>query len=179
MEQTNNNLAFKQKEFANEVIIPEIAKLLDEGHSVTLKLRGVSMRPFLEDGRDKAILTKPCSPLKVGDVVLAEVAPRRYALHRIVKIDGNSVVMRGDGNIATEQCDISKVFGIAHCFYRKGRKSPDYTTGRKWRLYSAVWTALLPVADQQRLLCSKLCAERFAFCTFVRSEYSHYDDVCL
>ena len=57
MEQTNNNLAFKQKEFANEVIIPEIAKLLDEGHSVTLKLRGVSMRPFLEDGRDKAILT--------------------------------------------------------------------------------------------------------------------------
>ena len=128
MEQINNNLAFKQKEFANEVIIPEIAKLLDEGHSVTLKLRGVSMRPFLEDGRDKAILTKPCSPLKVGDVVLAEVAPRRYALHRIVKIDGNSVVMRGDGNIATEQCDISKVFGIAHCFYRKGRKSPDYTT---------------------------------------------------
>ena len=60
MEQTNNNLAFKQKEFANEVIIPEIAKLLDEGHSVTLKLRGMSMRPFLEDGRDKAILTKPC-----------------------------------------------------------------------------------------------------------------------
>ena len=145
MEQTNNNLAFKQKEFANEVIIPEIAKLLDEGHSVTLKLRGVSMRPFLEDGRDKAILTKPCSPLKVGDVVLAEVAPRRYALHRIVKMDGNSVVMRGDGNIATEQCDISKVFGIAHRLYRKGRKSPDYTTGRKWRLYSAVWTALLPV----------------------------------
>lgn len=117
-------MAFKQKEFANEVIIPEIAKLLDEGHSVTLKLRGVSMRPFTEDGRDKAILTKPCSPLKVGDVVLAEVAPRRYALHRIVKIDGNSVVMRGDGNIATEQCDISKVFGIAHCFYRKGRKVP-------------------------------------------------------
>lgn len=82
MEQTNNNLAFKQKEFANEVIIPEIAKLLDEGHSVTLELRGMSMRPFLEDGRDKAILIKPCSPLKVGDVVLAEVAPRRYALHR-------------------------------------------------------------------------------------------------
>ena len=52
MEQTNNNLAFKQKEFANEVIIPEIAKLLDEGHSVTLKLPGVNMRPFLGDGGD-------------------------------------------------------------------------------------------------------------------------------
>ena len=53
--------------------------------------------------------------------------------------------MRGDGNLATEQFDASKVLGIAHCFYRKGRKRPDYTTGWKWRIYSAVWTALLPV----------------------------------
>ena len=36
MEQINNNLAFKQKEFANEVIIPDISKLLDDGHSVYL-----------------------------------------------------------------------------------------------------------------------------------------------
>lgn len=142
---TNNSQTIKHKEIANDIIIPEIARLLDEGHSVTLTLRGVSMRPFLEDGRDKAILTKPSKPVRVGDVVLAEVSPRRYALHRIVKIDGSLITMRGDGNLATEQFDASKVFGIAHCFYRKGRKRPDYTTGWKWRIYSAVWTALLPM----------------------------------
>ena len=145
MTPTNNNQHLKHKEFANDVIIPEIARLLDEGHSVTLTLRGVSMRPFLEDGRDKAILTKPSKPVRVGDVVLAEVSSRRYALHRIVKIEGSLVTMRGDGNLATEQFDASKVLGIARCFYRKGRKRPDYTTGWKWRIYSAVWTALLPV----------------------------------
>ena len=145
MTPTNNNQQLKHKEFANDVIIPEIARLLDEGHSVTLTLRGVSMRPFLEDGRDKAILTKPSKPVRVGDVVLAEVSSRRYALHRIVKIVGSLVTMRGDGNLATEQFDASKVLGIARCFYRKGRKRPDYTTGWKWRIYSAVWTALLPV----------------------------------
>lgn len=145
MTPTNNNQQLKHKEFANDVIIPEIARLLDEGHSVTLTLRGVSMRPFLEDGRDKAILTKPSKPVRVGDVVLAEVSSRRYALHRIVKIEGSLVTMRGDGNLATEQFDASKVLGIARCFYRKGRKRPDYTTGWKWRIYSAVWTALLPV----------------------------------
>ena len=145
MTPTNNNQQLKHKEFANDVIIPEIARLLDEGHSVTLTLRGVSMRPFPEDGRDKAILTKPSKPVRVGDVVLAEVSSRRYALHRIVKIEGSLVTMRGDGNLATEQFDASKVLGIARCFYRKGRKRPDYTTGWKWRIYSAVWTALLPV----------------------------------
>ena len=142
---TNNSQSVKHKEFANDVIIPEIARLLDEGHSVTLTLRGISMRPFLEDGRDKAILTKPNKPVRVGDVVLAAVSPRRYALHRIVKIEGSLVTMRGDGNLATEQFDASKVLGIAHSFYRKGRKRPDYTTGWKWRVYSAVWTALLPM----------------------------------
>ena len=84
MIQTNNSQSVRHKEFANDVIIPEIARLLDEGHSVTLTLRGVSMRPFLEDGRDKTILTKPSKPVRVGDVVLAEVSSRRYALHRIV-----------------------------------------------------------------------------------------------
>ena len=77
--------------------------------------------------------------------MLAEVLPRRYALHRIVKIDGNLITMRGDGNLATEQFDASKVLGIARCFYRKGRNRPDYTTGWKWRIYSTVWTALLPM----------------------------------
>lgn len=145
MIQTNNSQSVRYKEFANDVIIPEIARLLDEGHSVTLTLRGISMRPFLEDGRDKAILTKPSKPVRVGDVVLAEVLPRRYALHRIVKIDGNLITMRGDGNLATEQFDASKILGTARCFYRKGRNRPDYTTGWKWRIYSTVWTALLPV----------------------------------
>lgn len=42
----------------NAILIPEIIRLLDEGHTVTLRLRGYSMRPFLEDDRDVALLVK-------------------------------------------------------------------------------------------------------------------------
>ena len=45
-------------QFPNAQLLPEIIKLLNEGHTVTLQLRGFSMRPFLEDKRDKA----PCLP---------------------------------------------------------------------------------------------------------------------
>jgi len=48
-----------EMQFANAQLLPEIIKFLEEGHSVTLQLRGFSMRPFLEDKRDKALLTKP------------------------------------------------------------------------------------------------------------------------
>lgn len=43
-------------QFENAVFLPEIVKMLNEGHTVTLTLKGYSMRPFLEDGRDKALL---------------------------------------------------------------------------------------------------------------------------
>ena len=58
---------------------------------------------------------------------------------------GCKVTLRGDGNLGTEECTLADIRGIALAFYRKGRSTPDYTSGRKWRIYSAIWTRLLPI----------------------------------
>ena len=55
---------------ANDELLPAVIQLLDEGHTVTLPLRGYSMRPFLENMRDKALLQKP-TDIRIGDAVLA------------------------------------------------------------------------------------------------------------
>lgn len=132
------------KQFCNAQLIPHFVEMLNEGHTVTFKLRGFSMRPFLEDGRDNVILSKP-TVVHQGDAVLAEIRPGTYVLHRIVNIDGDKVTLRGDGNLGIEQCTLADIRGIAIAFYRKGRSKPDYTSGRKWRIYSAIWTRLLPL----------------------------------
>lgn len=129
---------------ANSVLLPEIVRLLNEGHTVTLRLRGFSMRPFLEDGRDKALLTKAVSP-KVGDPVLAEIEPKHFVLHRIISIQGDNVVLRGDGNLGVERCKLGDVKGAVIGFYRKGRSKLDRTDGKKWRTYSWIWTRLYPI----------------------------------
>ena len=113
-------------QFPNAQLLPEIIKLLNEGHTVTLQLRGFSMRPFLEDKRDKALLAKR-EIYNIGEPVLAEISPRHYVLHRIIKIEGEDVTLKGDGNLTTESC-----------------KMKDRIDGRKWRIYSAIWTALSP-----------------------------------
>lgn len=128
----------------NASFLPQVVKLLNEGHTVTISLKGYSMRPFLEDGRDKALLTKPINPM-VGDPVLAEISPGHFVLHRIVKMDGGEVTLRGDGNIGVEHCHKKDICGAVVGFYRKGRRKLDRTDGRKWRLYSYVWMRLLPV----------------------------------
>ena len=134
----------KEIQFANAVLIPEIIKLIDDGHTVTLRLKGFSMRPFLEDGRDKALLTKPISP-KVGDPVLAEITPLHFVLHRIINIDGEKVTLRGDGNLRNEECTLADIKGAVIGFYRKGREKLDRTDGKKWKIYSWFWTRLFPI----------------------------------
>ena len=49
-------LTASEIQFANADFLPEVVKMLNEGHTVTLRLRGFSMRPFLENDRDKALL---------------------------------------------------------------------------------------------------------------------------
>ena len=137
-------IKIQEIQFANAVLLPEIVKMLNEGHTVTLRLKGFSMRPFLEDGRDKALLTKPTNP-KVGDPVLAEIAPKHFVLHRIISIKGDDVTLRGDGNLGTENCKLKDVQGAGIGFYRKGRETLDRTDGRKWRVYSWLWTRLYPI----------------------------------
>lgn len=139
-----DHIEIKEVQFANAVLLPEIVKMLDEGHTVTLRLRGYSMRPFLEDNRDKALLTKAIDP-KVGDPVLAEAGPKHFVLHRIVKIEGDAVTLRGDGNLGDEHCRLQDVKGAVIGFYRKGRTTLDRTDGRKWRIYSYIWMHLYPI----------------------------------
>lgn len=139
-----DDIKINEVQFPNAILLPEIVKMLNEGHTVTLRLKGFSMRPFLEDGRDKALLTKPVNP-KVGDPVLAEVGPKHFVLHRIISIQGDDVVLRGDGNLGTEQCKLKDVQGAVIGFYRKGREALDRTDGLKWRIYSWFWTRLFPI----------------------------------
>lgn len=141
---SENRITVTTKEMANELLLPEIIRLIEEGHTVTLPLKGYSMRPFLENGRDKALLAKP-QGIEVGDPVLAEISPGRYVLHRIIGIREDSVTLRGDGNLNNEYCTLADVKAKATAFFRKGRTKPDYTSDLKWRAYSWIWLRLFPI----------------------------------
>ena len=139
------NRGIRQKTVNNHLFMQDITRMFrEEGKkSVTFIVRGFSMRPFLENGRDKVILTPPREP-KIGDVVLAEVREQTYALHRVIEIADGKYTMQGDGNPLwmTEDFTQEKIIGIAAGFIRKGKVVS--TGSRKWRCYSAVWNALKP-----------------------------------
>lgn len=139
------NNGITQKRVNNHQFMQEITRAFRDGKkSVIFVVRGFSMRPFLENGRDKVILTPP-RQARIGDVVLAEVREQTYALHRVIKIENGTYTMRGDGNPLwmTEQFTQDKIIGIADGFIRKGKEVS--TDSCKWKLYSATWNALKPL----------------------------------
>lgn len=130
----------------NHTFMQELRRMFSEEkkESITFIVRGFSMRPFLEDGRDKVILGPPRTPVK-GDVVLAEFMEKTYALHRVIAIDGDVYTMQGDGNSLkqTERFTRDDIVGVAIGFIRKGKHVS--VESRKWRTYSTMWRILKPL----------------------------------
>ena len=128
----------------NDDFLPQVVDLIKEGHEVTLLARGNSMRPFIEDGRDKLVFGK-VDKLSVGDVILAELRKGVFVCHRIEKIEGGTVTMRGDGNtVGTETFPKERVHAKLMRIERFG-KIYDMKTSCIWKVYSAIWPRLLSV----------------------------------
>ena len=129
---------------SDDEIIKSAIKLVHEGLRVTFPVKGYSMLPFIIGGKESVDLVKPID-IQVGHVVLAWVEGCRYVVHRIIQIDGDKVVLMGDGNIAgVEHCLLSDVAALAvNVVTPKGKHNNLYAP---WRIKAShIWWRLLPI----------------------------------
>jgi len=98
-----------------------IAAILADGKIVRFEADGDSMYPLIRSG--DRLLVEPVAPraLRRGDVVLARL-DRGLTAHRIVRIDGATITMRGDN------CDVddppfapAQLLGRVRAVEREGR----------------------------------------------------------
>lgn len=127
----------------NHLLLPEIAEMIAEGMTVTLKGKGNSMRPFIVGGRDSVVLSRACS-LRLGDIVLAKTTDKRYVLHRIIQISGDDLTLMGDGNLKeTEQTTTADVLAKVVKIIRKDCSVDADSLSERRK--AAIWKALLPI----------------------------------
>lgn len=132
-----------QRTIPNEILLPEVARLLSEGISVTLQVKGTSMLPFIVGDRDSVLLAK-AKIFRRGDIVLAKISDDRYVLHRIITINDLGAVLRGDGNLTvTEHCLVVNICGKAVKIIRNGRYIKTDSFWEKLKVFS--WEVLRPM----------------------------------
>lgn len=121
----------------NDILIPELARLLNEGKEVRFTPSGVSMRPFIEGDKDSVILAPLNRAPQRGDILLAQVQTlcgrTTYVLHRLIRIEGQDLILQGDGNLSGEErCNTADIIGIVTRIENpKGRRKP-LTRGFIW-----------------------------------------------
>ena len=131
---------------ANEILVPELARLLAEEKEVRFTPSGNSMRPFIEGNRDSVILTPLNRSPRRGDILLVRATQPggqvTYVLHRLVRIEhdeqGELLVLQGDGNLQGEEtCRVADVIGRVRRIENPNGRAKLLTRGR-------LWHALLP-----------------------------------
>jgi len=124
----------------NAVMLGEVSRLLQEGHSVTIMTKGSSMSPFIRGERDSVELVKR-DTVAVGDIVLCHLGNGHYVLHRVNAIKGDKVRLKGDGNLdATEACTLQDVCGTAVAILNGDKRRFDCDSPSfKWM--SRCWVA--------------------------------------
>ena len=140
----------------DDVIIKEAVRLVQDGVSVTFPVKGRSMLPFIFGGRESVILQKP-QDIQRGQVVLAEIGPDRYVVHRIIKVETDRITLMGDGNISgTESCPPNKVLAIAtHVVDEKGNRRPLYSKARNAK--AKLWYHIRPLRRYILAILKRTC----------------------
>ena len=127
----------------NAQFFEEIDRMLQDGHSVTMRAKGNSMFPFIRSERDSVVLERK-QEIAVGSIVLARLQNGSYVLHRVYRLEKEAVVLMGDGNLyATERCRRNEVVGVVTQIIRDGQQVD--CTSRKERFKAWVWRKLLPM----------------------------------
>ena len=137
-------------------IMSEIAKLISEGHTVTITAKGYSMNPFIVHMKDEITLGSwKDHMIKKGAVVLVKDNRGAFVLHRIISRNGNQIRLMGDGNIGIiESACLENILGLMTCVIKKGRSYK--TDGLIWRLYSWLWQLMTPIRRYPLALWRKL-----------------------
>lgn len=129
----------RMKIIPNDIFFAQIESQLAAGRSVSFKVKGNSMFPFLRNGKDSVHV----SPLKrqpvAGDVVLFKYKGH-HVLHRIIKIEGDIHVIQGDGIYASQECcGKEDIVGVVTHISRNGGE-PFSVDSFCWRFCSQLWS---------------------------------------
>ena len=120
--QKMNNVNNKKTLIKNvSTITADIKDIVDGGGNFYLSITGGSMRPFLIQGTDVAVLSKP-ENIKACEVAFYKRKDNTVILHRVVAVHGKYYDMCGDNQFIIEKnVPMESVIAVMRGFYRNDK----------------------------------------------------------
>lgn len=111
---------------------------LDKKGILVYTNKGNSMYPLIRQGKDVLIIKKVNTRLKKMDVPLYKRESGQYVLHRIIKVNENDYVIRGDNTYYNETgIRDDQILGVLSGVIRSGK---EISVNRlSYKIYSYFW----------------------------------------
>jgi signal peptidase I len=124
---------------SNEDYFTEVQRILREGKEVRIRVKGNSMRPFIQDGDSILLRAYKGESLALGSNILAKDKDK-FVFHRFVGKKNDHYILAGDGNlILREYVGATDIIAIAYTHYPKD-KNKLVAIDRLWpRLRGLGW----------------------------------------
>ncbi|MBO5420531.1 MAG: S24/S26 family peptidase [Clostridia bacterium] len=146
-------------------IAPLIKETLEESGEVSFVSAGVSMLPTIRDREDTVTLVKPKGHLKKGDVPFYQRDNGQYILHRVIYVNGDTYVMRGDNQWQNEyNVRHDQIIGVLYSFDRNGKTYKVTDPGYK------IYVRFLPVIRYVRKYYYLFKSKVYSFIKFLTGD---------
>lgn len=111
---------------------------MPDNSEILLQVNGISMQPFLKNGKDFVYLKKPASKIKKGDIIVFKRASW-YIMHRVVDIDRNGILTTMGDYTYTRETGIKpeNVKAVVTAAVIDGRKIDRHSP--RWIFYSKIF----------------------------------------
>ncbi len=135
----------------NNEFFAEAERILAGGGSVTMRVRGDSMRPLLRDGADCVTIRRHTpDDIRKGAVMLFR-HNGTHVMHRIRSVGEEWITFAGDGNCREEEhVRREEITAVMTAVARPGGRTV-LCSGLRWRAASGAWLAL-PAAARRCIL---------------------------
>lgn len=124
---------------SNQDYFAEVQRILCEGKEVRIRVKGNSMRPFIQDGDTVLLRAYIGSPLPLGSNILAKENDK-FVFHRFVGKKNGQYILAGDGNLVLrEYVTSTDIIAIAIMHYPKDKGKVIALNGTWARLRGLGW----------------------------------------
>lgn len=120
-----------------------LKQLVEEGETVSMRIVGSSMSPFLIHDRDLITFKAPERELKKGDMVFFQRESGQYVMHRIYAVKPDGYYMVGDAQAEIEgPIRREQIFAFIIKVRRKDKwmEPGDFW----WNFFERVWINIIP-----------------------------------
>lgn len=120
-----------------------LKQLVEEGETVSMRIVGSSMSPFLIHDRDLITFKAPERELKKGDMVFFQRESGQYVMHRIYAVKPDGYYMVGDAQTEIEgPISQEQIFAVIIKVRRKGKWLEPGNFW--WNFFERVWINIIP-----------------------------------